>query len=58
MSDKQIRGVDTATYAKLRHKVESGQITEEELIKQGLLKPGKGLAMNLDEKLFKKGNKG
>jgi len=44
MSDKKIRGVSP----------------EEELVKRGLLtparNPGKGLAVNLDEKIFRKGN--
>lgn len=56
MSDKLIRGVPPEVYAKLRHQVESGQITEEELIKRGMLKPGKGMAVNLDEKIFRRGD--
>lgn len=59
MSEKKIRGVSSEEYAKLRHQVESGQTTEEELVKKGLLTPmapGKGLAVNLDEKVFRRGN--
>lgn len=59
MSEKKIRGVSPEEYAKLRHQVESGQTTEEELVKKGLLTPvppGKGLAINLDEKIFRRGN--
>jgi len=51
-----IRGVSPEEYAKLRHQVESGQTTEEELIKKGLLTPGKGMAVNLDEKVFRRSN--
>jgi hypothetical protein len=59
MSEKKIRGVSPEEYAKLRHQVESGQTTEEELVRKGLLtpvSPGKGLAVNLDEKVFRRGN--
>lgn len=58
MEEKKIRGVPATEYAKLRHKVESGQATEEDMISKGLLKPPskatKGLATNLDEKIFKR----
>lgn len=56
MNEKKIRGVSTEEYARLRHQVESGQTTEEELIKKGLLSPGKGMAVNLDEKIFRRGD--
>lgn len=56
---KKIRGVDAVEYAKLRHLIESGQTTEEELVKQGKLMPAKtakGIAANLDEKIFRRKN--
>ena len=56
---KKIRGVDAAEYARLRHLVESGQVTEEELVRQGKLAPAKskkGMATNLDEKIFRRKN--
>ena len=56
MSEKKIRGVAAEEYARLRHQVESGQITEDALVKKGLLAPGKGLAVNLDEKIFRRGD--
>lgn len=59
MSEKKIRGVPATEYAKLRHQVESGQVTEEELVRRGVLQPArtsKGLAANLDEKIFRRKN--
>lgn len=52
-----IRGVDSATYAKLRHQVESGQIDEATLVSRGLLRPGKGLALQLDDNVFTRRSK-
>lgn len=53
----QIRGACNSCYAKFMHQVEDGKTTEAALVAKGLLKPGKGLAFNRDNQIFRIGSR-
>lgn len=56
---RKIRGVSMRRYAELMHQIERGEITEQELVRQGELQPSKrddnrGIAKFRDNQVFKK----